>query len=971
MSVWSKMSEDEIKKRQAELDVRHDEQERRGADLDRRSGAMVDERKNLDRAWAELMEQRDALAKTEARLFASEQALAAREAAAKAGFVEQQREAFREVIESRTKQLDARQLEVEEVERQHLAAMEARHATCADRELSLQERDTQAAQRHLQLEQRAEELRAREERVAEAERERDAGFTENRRNLDLELRAARKAMENRAEELRTREAQVIKAEQDRDAGYTENRRQLDAELHAQRQVSEEESNQRRLQRLSELQAELVEERRRRRAELSRDLEADRAQSTEDIIKQRQAFEDQRSLADAAIKHLQQEANQRVADLTVKEVEIDRQRRALDAETARLEERRQTLDEEVEQAAAERKASFAQKEESLKAENVRLRGQIQSADKLTGLFENLKRQLGGRDAALVLADLEAQASALHEAREQITQRTPGMRAEFDALCAERDRLASQVEERSKELTTLKERVRGEDSLRLDLQQAQDATRWLTTQTGLLEGRCNQLEEENRRLRNAYEREEDREARIRDIVTPEVSKMSKPDPKYTIGEIEWLDEIASACTEYGLRFHPRILRAFHTALKTAEWSPLTVLAGVSGTGKSELPRLYAHFGGMTFKSLAVQPNWDSQESMLGFFNSIDNRFDAQPLLRLLARSQKPWTEMDHGLEDSVVLVLLDEMNLAHAELYFAEFLSKLELRRGCKGNDVPALEVKLGAGLLPFQVPMGRNVLWTGTMNQDETTKSLSDKVLDRSIVINFPRPASLERRKELMPLPTAKPLLPRKVWEKWWVKKSEFSDDQIKPFLEIIESINQAMSSVGRALGHRVWQSIEYYMANYPDVLAAQKSNSQQDLKRAMHIAFEDQLVQKVMPKLRGIDTRGRGRTLCLDKVKGLLADNKFALVDDFELSCECGYGQFIWQTVSFLQDSPEVESTATVEPNPAQSEANSTDQVLAEPQPAEDLPPPNFKPNEPDRVALWKATSKRNRQLYLTDGGKR
>ena len=69
----------------------------------------------------------------------------------------------------------------------------------------------------------------------------------------------------------------------------------------------------------------------------------------------------------------------------------------------------------------------------------------------------------------------------------------------------------------------------------------------------------------------------------------------------------------CDEYGIRFQRRILYAFHTALKINDWSIITVLAGVSGTGKSELPKLYSFFGGLNFISVAVQPNWDSQESM----------------------------------------------------------------------------------------------------------------------------------------------------------------------------------------------------------------------------------------------------------------------------------------------------------------------------------------------------------------------
>ncbi len=433
--------------------------------------------------------------------------------------------------------------------------------------------------------------------------------------------------------------------------------------------------------------------------------------------------------------------------------------------------------------------------------------------------------------------------------------------------------------------------------------------------------NRLMEELKRLQSSYEREQDREARIRDIEVPYVQKslprslklireveqyrplsaakengkkltpeqsglLVKLEQELSAGELDWLDNIRKSCIDYGLRFPRRILHAFHTALKTSEWSPVTVLAGVSGTGKSELPRLYSHFGGVNFLSLSVQPNWDSQESMLGFFNSIDNKFDAQPVLKLLTQSQKKKSE-DYplGLEDAMNLVLMDEMNLAYVELYFAEFLSKLELRRGCKGSDVPSLEVKLGAGIQHYDLPLGRNVLCSGTMNQDETTKSLSDKVLDRGTVINFPRPTTLERRRKLKSLGEQAPLLSRKVWESWWCRESKFTDEQILPFKDFIEEMNTSLSKVGRALGHRVWQSIEYYMANYPDVLEAQRSNDDSRLAQVMKTAFEDQLVQKVMPKLRGIETRGTAKTECLDKIRTQLVNGDYSIVEDFDWAC--------------------------------------------------------------------------------------
>jgi 5-methylcytosine-specific restriction endonuclease McrBC GTP-binding regulatory subunit McrB len=254
----------------------------------------------------------------------------------------------------------------------------------------------------------------------------------------------------------------------------------------------------------------------------------------------------------------------------------------------------------------------------------------------------------------------------------------------------------------------------------------------------------------------------------------------------------------------------------------------------------------------------------------------------------------------------MVLLDELNLAHPELYFAEFLSKLETRRGERGRDVPSIEVKLGSGMEPHQIPLGRNVLWVGTMNQDETTKSLSDKVLDRSIIVPFPRPRRLQRRPELKPSTTAAPLLKRTVWHTWLTHKSTHTampqqyEAEMSRIKGSMERINGALSSAGRAIGHRVWQSIEYYLANYPDTRAA---STEAELKDAMRNALEDQVVQKIIPKVRGVDTSGSGMRDCLQPIQTEFANMGYDdVVEDFKRSCGAGYGQFMWQSEAFLSD---------------------------------------------------------------------
>lgn len=444
--------------------------------------------------------------------------------------------------------------------------------------------------------------------------------------------------------------------------------------------------------------------------------------------------------------------------------------------------------------------------------------------------------------------------------------------------------------------------------------------------------NQLEEKSReliRLSTPEGRLSDRQARIETIkqgVLDDkkdlIGAVQTDGSSNKVDEIAWLNNVWKKCEEYGIKFNKRILYAFHTALKINEWSTITVLAGVSGTGKSELPRLYSEFGGLNFCSVAVQPNWDSQESMLGFFNSIDNKFEPEVLLRFLVQCTE-----DEKYKDYMSIVLLDEMNLAHVEHYFAEFLSKLETRRGLKGDEVPQVEVKLGAGVEPYGLKLSRTLLWTGTMNQDETTKSLSDKVLDRGVVINFPRPRSLESRNKMGKISDYitedRKKLHRTTWSSWTTYILEFSEEQRKEvdlYRKIVEEINSALEIVGRALGHRVWQSIEYYIANYPLVRAAMNYEPHQtesgrevllpttldltgELKQAMRIAFEDQIVQKIMPKLRGIETRDKRGKKSLEKIESILVQNDFAnLQEDFQIAREQGYGQFIWNSAKYLDE---------------------------------------------------------------------
>lgn len=362
-----------------------------------------------------------------------------------------------------------------------------------------------------------------------------------------------------------------------------------------------------------------------------------------------------------------------------------------------------------------------------------------------------------------------------------------------------------------------------------------------------------------------------------------------------ELEWLDSIESNIKDYGVAYPQRLLYAFHTDLKCAYMSPLSVLSGVSGTGKSELPKLYAYFGGFNFISEAVQPTWDSPSSMIGFYNTIEGKFDSTTILKFLVQTSISMNDKDknaYGLKESMNLILLDELNLAHIELYFAEFLSKFEIKRGNKNVN---LDIPIGAGC-NMQIPLDSNLLWVGSMNEDETTKSLSDKVLDRAYCLNFPRPNELKSRPKLKTLDEIESFrwLPKSTWESWVVTKMpQDIQSKLDEYKEITESINKALGKAHRAIGHRVWQSMVAYMINYPSV----KYGDNKD--KGLQTAFEDQIVQKIMPKLRGIELHGE-ELKALNEIRDIIVKKVSALENDFNYAMSNPYGQFKFNSADYL-----------------------------------------------------------------------
>src|SRR3974390_2118826 len=105
-------------------------------------------------------------------------------------------------------------------------------------------------------------------------------------------------------------------------------------------------------------------------------------------------------------------------------------------------------------------------------------------------------------------------------------------------------------------------------------------------------------------------------------------------------------------------------------------------------------------------------------------MEKKYKPTELVRLMVHlDPKNWPEEATAYNDHMALVLLDEMNLARVEYYFSEFLSRLEVRRGSETEPAAEIELDLGQGSAKKVYPVPR-LLFVGTMNEDESTQTLS-------------------------------------------------------------------------------------------------------------------------------------------------------------------------------------------------------------------------------------------------------
>ena len=183
---------------------------------------------------------------------------------------------------------------------------------------------------------------------------------------------------------------------------------------------------------------------------------------------------------------------------------------------------------------------------------------------------------------------------------------------------------------------------------------------------------------------------------------------------------------AASQLGLYYKTELIRLFIAALASTK---LVILQGISGTGKTSLAYAWGKFLKHDSCVASVQPSWRDRSELFGYFNEFTKKFNETDILKELYEA---------GYTDEIHTVILDEMNISRVEYYFAEMLSILEM----PNQDEWVVEVvSSGWPSDPKHLKNGKlkippNCWYIGTINNDDSTFMVTDKVYDRAMPIDI-------------------------------------------------------------------------------------------------------------------------------------------------------------------------------------------------------------------------------------------
>ncbi|MED4455128.1 McrB family protein [Metabacillus fastidiosus] len=300
-----------------------------------------------------------------------------------------------------------------------------------------------------------------------------------------------------------------------------------------------------------------------------------------------------------------------------------------------------------------------------------------------------------------------------------------------------------------------------------------------------------------------------------------------------------ELIDKTRELGLFYSEKDLYNFHIAMKTQS---LVILAGMSGTGKSQLVSAYAKALGLPTSQInfiPVRPSWTDDTDLIGYPDTLNNvyRPGDSGLVNTLIKAESE--------KENLFIVCFDEMNLARVEHYFAQFLSVLETDTKVLKlyNDDLQYRFYNGEQYKPT-VSIRDNVIFVGTVNLDETTYQFSDKVLDRANVIEldvlpYINLLKIEEKKESK-LRSQGPTNAEDYagFRDKYYRSVSLSTNELDFLWALHRVLQETASKMG--IGPRIVRQIDRYIKNMPVSCPFTRKE-----------AFDIQVVQRVLTKVRG------------------------------------------------------------------------------------------------------------------------
>lgn len=529
-------------------------------------------------------------------------------------------------------------------------------------------------------------------------------------------------------ELLQREAKLIKREADADAGFLQRNKEALESLEFELKDLTKDLAKHRTKMLKEREA-LEDEKSAFADEKRIKLEDVRKQGESEIETVRQRLATELKEKEESLRVLEQEIKNREATVRKEEKKVALDRELLAEDRRAAEDRAQSL------VAGE----LEKKEYKIKDIEDRLdaaRTEHSRLEKVIFDFEEADRRFGDKSPIEILEEIKT----LRRERDSLKKALGGRPSEEAA-----QRLTEL--EREREIWE-KERLQFKDEIS-DLKHDLNRKRIAVTELETLRNHKSALEASNDLLTKALEEDV---RKVQELVRGPDGKSPFPscsgmdakseyqEPRQTHDTINDLSKFADY-VRHRMAFDPQTGKTLYYSQKDVRsligglaMSRLHLLQGISGTGKTSMPKAFARAIGAGSSVIEVQAGWRDRQDLIGHFNAFEGRFYESEFLLALYKASCP------QYKNSPFVIILDEMNLSHPEQYFADLLSALE--QDAQNQQLVLMSAAVDKPPTLFKdgriLSIPSNVWFIGTANHDETTKDFADKTYDRAHVMELPR-----------------------------------------------------------------------------------------------------------------------------------------------------------------------------------------------------------------------------------------